>query len=142
MPKRKILVIDDNALLRNMVKQLLTRDGHIVLDAKNGPIGLALARTEKPDLILLDLMMPSMSGEEVAKFLHYDPDLCSIPVVVLTSVDQPKYILSLVALGVRDYVLKPPNAVTLRSRIRAVLEPTPPAAPDAEAEDSSASADK
>lgn len=118
----KILIIEDNDLMREATGQVLRRDGHTVISAEDGPTGIALARAEKPDLVLLDLMMPIMPGEEVARYMRYDEELCSVPVIVLTAINQADLVLDMLAMkNVRDYLLKPMNITALRQRVRAVL---------------------
>ncbi len=126
----KILVIEDNALMRQAIKLALTRDGHEVVEAPDGPAGIFMARRENPHLILLDLMMPFMSGQEVARYLRYDEALSAIPIIVITAVNQVDSVLDLLAMkNVRDYFLKPIDTHVLRQRVRAVLddEPSEPA---------------
>lgn len=117
----KILVIDDSSLMRQTLELILKRANYTVIEAPDGPTGIALARDEKPDLILLDMMMPHMSGEEVAVCLQQDPELSSIPIVVITASRQTELVISMLSLNVRDYLLKPIELSTLHHRIEAVL---------------------
>jgi DNA-binding response OmpR family regulator len=118
----KILIIEDNARMRDTVELALSLDGHTILKAPDGPTGIAIAREETPDLILLDLMMPFMPGVEVAKYMHRDEALCSIPIIILSAVKQPDLVLELLTLrNVRDYLLKPVEPNTLRQRTMAAL---------------------
>jgi two-component system, OmpR family, alkaline phosphatase synthesis response regulator PhoP len=118
----KILIIEDNQLMREATMQALEREGHQVFGADDGPSGISLARSEKPDLILLDLMMPYMPGDEVARYLRYDEEMASIPIIVLTAMNQAELVLDLLAMkNVRDYLLKPTPIGVLRQRVKAVL---------------------
>ncbi len=117
----KILVVEDSLLMRETLRQMLELDGHTVIEAEDGPTGIALAREAKPDLILLDIMMPYMSGTQVIKYLRGDPVLKSIPILVLSAVNQPAQVLSVLELKVHDYLLKPVDHVTLRQRVEAAL---------------------
>lgn len=130
----KILIIEDNVLMREAIRQTLKRDGHEILGASDGPTGISMARAEKPDLILLDLMMPFMNGQEVARYMRYDEALADIPIVVITAVNQVDTVLDMLSMkNVRDYFLKPIDITALRERVRTVLEnpePAPKAEPD------------
>lgn len=119
----KILIIDDNAILRKNIWFMLRRDHHTILEAPDGPIGIATARAEKPDLVLLDFMLPYMSGEQVAKYFHDHDDLHNIPIIMLTAMNQPDLVMNMLKLNVRAYLLKPVSRETLRERIETVLEP-------------------
>ena len=126
-----IVIIEDNALMRVTIKQMLRRDGYEILEAADGPAGIALVRSARPDLIILDLMMPFMSGDEVARYLRYEPDLASIPIIVLTALNQTDMVLDLLSLqNVRDYYLKPVDLVAFRQRVKALLSTSAPAAPE------------
>ena len=119
----KILVIEDSALMRDAIKCILELDNHTILAAEDGPTGIAMARSEQPELILLDLMMPYMPGDEVARYLHGEPTLAAIPIIILTAVNQPDMVLNMLELNVCDYLLKPVDAPTLRRRVQSALGP-------------------
>lgn len=138
----KILIIDDNAIMRKNIWFMLRRENHTLLEAEDGPTGIALARRENPDLILLDFMLPYMSGEQVAHYFFDHDDLNQIPIIVLTAMNQPETVMNMLKLNVRDYLLKPIKRETLRHRIKALLgpsaarpqsEPAPPQETEAEA---------
>lgn len=113
--------------MRQAIRLALARDGHEVVEAPDGPAGIFMARKENPHLILLDLMMPFMSGQEVARYLRYDEQLSAIPIIVITAVNQVDSVLDLLAMkNVRDYFLKPIDTQALRQRVRSVLEDAPP----------------
>ena len=84
-PTRKILVADDNDDIRDMLALLLRRLGHDVVVAADGETAVALAKREKPDLILMDVMMPRLSGLEAARKIHEITDLQSIPIVAISA---------------------------------------------------------
>jgi DNA-binding response OmpR family regulator len=121
----KILVIEDSAIMRETIKQILRLDRYIILEAEDGPTGIAMARSEYPDLILLDLMMPYMPGDQVARYLQGDERLAAIPIIILTAMNRTDMIFNMLELNVRDYLLKPVEAATLRQRVRAVLNQKP-----------------
>jgi len=106
-----VLVIDDNEHARDLVRRLLRDEGFGVVEAADGETGLALAREIRPDAITLDVMMPSMDGWAVLNTLKSDPDLATIPVIMLTIVEDKTLGL---ALGASDYVTKPINRDLLR----------------------------
>ena len=86
---KTILVVDDNASIRTLVRDYLSEQGFRVLTANNGQNALFVARQDKPDLILLDIMMPDKSGDDIAQELRDDPRLSSIPIVFLTALVTP-----------------------------------------------------
>jgi DNA-binding response OmpR family regulator len=113
-----ILVVDDEVKLREMIRVYLAQEGFRVVEAANGRDALFVARHEKPDLIILDLMMPEMGGFE---FMRAYAKEASAPVIMLTAkVDDQDKILGL-ELGADDYVTKPFNVRELIARVRAVL---------------------
>ncbi len=121
----KILIIEDNTAMRDTLGIILERYGFTTLKAPDGPAGIAMARSEKPDLILLDLMMPYMPGEQVARYMRDDPTLSSIPIVVLTAMKQRDSVVNLLTMkNVHDYLLKPANPDILRQRLQTVLDKT------------------
>lgn len=116
MPMPGILIIDDDADLREMIALLLSRSGDAVLEAADGVQGLQLAAERRPDVILLDVMMPGLDGHEVLRQLKATPGTADIPVIMLTAVSAMRYVLPLLAGGARDYIVKPfePNALVDR----------------------------
>ena len=113
-----ILVVDDEARLRDMLRVYLEQEGYRVAEAANGREALYVARYEKPDLIILDLMMPEMNGTE---FMRAYSKEAETPVIMLTAkVEDQDKILGL-ELGADDYVTKPFNVRELMARVRAVL---------------------
>lgn len=120
---KTILVVDDKASVRRLVQEYLTEEGFRVVTATNGHEALFAARHEKPDLILLDLMMPEMGGYE---FMRLYTKEASTPIVVLTAkVEESDKVLGL-ELGADDYVTKPFSMRELVARIRAVLRRAAP----------------
>jgi CheY-like chemotaxis protein len=109
-----VLVIDDNAEARDLVRRFLTDEGFEVVEAAGGEAGLALARSAQPDLITLDVLMPTMDGWSVLAALKADPALAGIPVVMLTMLDDKNLGF---ALGASDFMTKPID----RDRLRGLL---------------------
>ena len=110
----RVLVIDDDPVIQDLMKSFLTREGYTVMVADSGPVGLRLAREQKPDVITLDIAMPGMDGWSVLSALKNDPHLHDIPVVVLTMADQKNLGY---ALGATEYLMKPID----RERLAVVL---------------------
>jgi CheY-like chemotaxis protein len=102
----KILIVEDEDVLLNILKNKLEKEGFDVLVAVNGEEGLEVINREKPDLILLDILMPKMSGIEVLKKLKEDKTLSSIPVIILSNSGQPSEIKEAKELGVSDCLIK------------------------------------
>jgi len=115
---RTILVVDDKREIRTLLTEYLTQEGFNVVDAGNGRDALYVAREEKPDLIILDLMMPEMGGYEFMRIYSREADT---PIIILTArVDEGDKVLGL-ELGADDYVTKPFSMRELTARVRAVL---------------------
>jgi DNA-binding response OmpR family regulator len=113
-----ILVVDDEAKLRDLIRVYLEQEGYRVVEAGHGREALYVARVEKPDLIILDLMMPEMGGTEFMRAFSKEAET---PVIMLTArVEDQDKILGL-ELGADDYVTKPFNVRELLARVRAVL---------------------
>ena len=115
---KKILVVDDKKELRTLLKQYLSQEGFNILTAKDGQDALFLARQEKPDLILLDIMMPEMGGYEFMRIYNRE---ASTPIILLTAkIEENDKVLGL-ELGADDYITKPFSMRELTARVRAVL---------------------
>jgi DNA-binding response OmpR family regulator len=113
-----ILVVDDEPKIVRLARDYLERDGFRVLSAGDGPTALGMARAEKPDLIVLDIMLPGMDGWEVCRRLRGETD---VPIIMLTArAEESDQIVGL-ELGADDYVTKPFSPRALVARVRAVL---------------------
>lgn len=115
---KTILIVDDEMSARMLAKMLLEREGAKVFTAAHGEEGLTLAKVERPDLILLDLMMPKMSGHEVLQRLKNDPDTKTIPVIILTAKLGDKDIEASFRLGAVFHLEKPYEAKDLFQKIQ------------------------
>ncbi len=104
---KQILVIEDHALMRRNIVTILTMEGYATLSASNGREGLLLARTEMPDLILCDVLMPEMDGHEVLQALREDPKTAAVPFVFLTAKSGKSDLRTGMNLGADDYLTKP-----------------------------------
>ena len=117
MPK-KILIVDDNLQLRSMLKSYLVQEGFTIETASNGKEALFVARYEKPDLVILDIMMPEMDGYEFMRLFARES---STPVILLTAkLEENDKVLGL-ELGADDYITKPFSMRELTARVRTVL---------------------
>jgi DNA-binding response OmpR family regulator len=117
----KILVIDDDPDLREMLRFLLAQANHEVLQAVDGLDGLRQAWQKQPDVILLDVMMPTLDGYETLRRLKSLPETRDIPVIVLTAVSAASRVQSLIACGAADYVVKPFAPHLLLERVEKAL---------------------
>jgi two-component system, OmpR family, alkaline phosphatase synthesis response regulator PhoP len=119
--KETILIVDDETDLLDLIEYNLEKEGYTVLKAENGHDGIKLARKKTPDLIILDVMMPQMTGLEVCKVLKDDPTLKSCPIIFLTARGDEKIEIEGLEMGADDFLMKPISTSKLVSRIRAVL---------------------
>jgi len=119
----KILIVDDETEFVEMVAfRLAKAGGYEVVSAADGEEGLLKARSEQPDLIILDIWMPKKDGYQVIKELKADPGTARIPVIFLTASSLPQTLDKIKAAGGADYVLKPFDPPVLMAKVKAVLE--------------------
>jgi adenylate cyclase len=118
----RILVVDDNASNRDLLSRRLQRQGHTVLQAEDGARALALVEKEALDLVLLDLMMPGISGYEVLALLKSDPRFREIPVIMISALSELDSIVRCIEAGADDYLAKPFDPTLLRARVGSSLE--------------------
>jgi two-component system, OmpR family, alkaline phosphatase synthesis response regulator PhoP len=124
MGKKKVLIVDDEEDIRELVELYLARNGHNTLTCESGEQALELVRTEAPDLIVLDLMLPGMSGLDVCKRLKADRQTESIPIIMLTARVEDSDIITGLELGADDYVTKPFSGKVLAARVLRILKRT------------------
>jgi adenylate cyclase len=118
----RILVVDDNASNRDLLSRRLVREGYCVMASENGAEALTLITAEGFDLVVLDLMMPGMSGFEVLCRLKADAATRHVPVIMISALDELDSTVRCIEAGAEDYLPKPFNPVLLRARIGACLE--------------------
>ncbi len=118
---RRVLIADDERITRMLVKLLLKREHYAVREAANGKEAIDVATRERPDVLLIDLNMPTMDGYEAIQHLRRGMSFAGMPIVVLTSEHGPGVERRVLDLGADDYVVKPFDADVLVSRVRAVL---------------------
>ncbi len=121
MLKEKILVVDDEQDLVKLTCYNLEKEGYKVISAYSGEDALFLARREKPELIILDIMLPGIDGLEVCKKLKTDPELANIAILMLTAKGEEIDITLGLKLGADDYITKPFSLKELIARVQAIL---------------------
>ncbi|MDP2910267.1 MAG: response regulator [bacterium] len=103
---KKILVVEDDKFLRELISQKLLKEGYDIVEAVDGEKGIENARKERPDLVLLDLILPGIDGFEVLAKLKADPKLSNIPVIILSNLGQKTDIEKGIEMGAVDYLIK------------------------------------
>jgi twitching motility two-component system response regulator PilH len=116
-----VLIVDDSPTEIHVLKGILTKQGYSILVAENGEAGVEEARASKPDLILMDVVMPGLNGFQATRQLNRDPDTSDIPVILVTTKDQETDRAWGLRQGAREYVVKPVNADELVAKIKALL---------------------
>ena len=105
--KQTILIVDDEYSGRETLESILEGEGYNLAMAENGPQAIAQAKSILPDVILLDIMMPGMTGFEVCQRIRNDPQIAEIPIIMLTTTDDPREIERCYQLGCSVYITKP-----------------------------------
>jgi DNA-binding response OmpR family regulator len=119
---RRVLLIEDEANIAEALRFILARDGWQVLVCADGAEGLALAEADPPDLLVLDLMLPTLSGLEVLMVLRSAEATRHLPVLMLTAKGQERDRAAAAAAGVSAFMTKPFDNAEIRARVRALLE--------------------
>jgi len=104
--KKTILIVEDDKFLRDLIAQKLTREGFNMIEATDGEEGVTKIKEEKPDLVLLDLILPGIDGFDVLAKIKEDPVLAEIPVIILSNLGQRDDIEKGLQLGAKDYLIK------------------------------------
>lgn len=123
MSKKKILVVDDMIQLTKALVFSLKAEGYDAIMATSGEEGLEKTKQEKPDLIILDIMMPGMDGLEVCQKLKEDEELKSIPIILFTAKNQKSDVVEGMKVGADDYVVKPYKFEVLHGKIQKLIGP-------------------
>lgn len=108
---KKILIVEDEKFLSNILKLKLEREGFVVLQAYDGAEGLQMIKAETPALVILDLVMPKMSGFELLERMSMDPQIAKVPVVVASNLGQESDIEKARRMGVVDYYVKAQTSI-------------------------------
>ena len=123
MPDKKtILFIDDNPVDRKLIDKLLKKNDFDVILAEDGPSGFSIALEHKLDLILLDILLPGISGIELCKRFKKNPVTQDVPVIFYTSIDTPKHLIDYASYGARDYIQKTMPPEELIASIKSCFE--------------------
>ena len=122
---REILIVDDDAELVELLSFNLKQAGYVVDTAFNGVTAIKKARAHKPDLIVLDIMMPELDGFAVCEILRRDPTTTSIPIMMLTALSSELGRMAGLGSGANDFITKPFSPRALIVRIEALLEKSP-----------------
>ncbi len=121
MAIKKILVVDDSATERHILGEILTKQGFEVSFAESGEMGVAKAKQDMPDLVLMDVVMPGLNGFQATRAITKDPVTANIPVLLCTTKDQDTDKIWGMRQGAKDYLVKPVNVAELLSKIAALI---------------------
>jgi len=131
-PPARVLVVEDEEQIREMIRFALEKAGLAVTGVESGEEALDTVRRERPDLVLLDLMLPGVDGLEVCRRLRTDRETAGIPLIILSARDEEKDIVAGLEYGADDYLTKPFSPSILVARVRAVLRRRGTVAPAAD----------
>ena len=121
MAIRKILIVDDSPTERHVLNDMLTKAGYEVVTSDNGEDAILKAKSQKPDLILMDVVMPGLNGFQATRAISRDPDTRAIPIILCTSKSQETDKIWGMRQGARDYIVKPVNRDELLEKIAAIV---------------------
>lgn len=121
MGNERVLACDDEESIRELVSYNLAKEGFAVVSVSSGEEAIRAARKDKPDVIILDLMLPGISGLDVCRRLKEDPETARIPIIMLTAKTEDADVVLGLELGADDYVTKPFSPRVLAARVRAAL---------------------
>jgi len=120
---KKILFIEDEQSLQKTFEDVFKKEGYEIISALNGEVGLRLIKSEKPDLVLLDLILPKIHGLEVLEKIKKDPETKNIPVIILTNIEGAKDVERALELGATTYLVKTSYALKdIVNKIKKTLE--------------------
>lgn len=118
----RVLIIDDSPTEVYVLQNILENNGFTVISADNAEEGIAMANSNKPDLILMDVVMPGMNGFQATRALTKDPETAHIPIIIVTTKDQETDRVWGLRQGAKDYISKPVTEDDLINKVRALLE--------------------
>jgi twitching motility two-component system response regulator PilH len=119
---KTILIVDDSPTETHVIRQIVEKGGYVALTAEDGESGVAEAKRAKPDVILMDVVMPGLNGFQATRQLSKDPETSAIPVIMVTTKDQDTDRAWGLRQGAKEYVVKPVAAAELLHKIQAVLD--------------------
>jgi twitching motility two-component system response regulator PilH len=117
----RILVVDDSPTEVHVLKAMLEKNGYAVLTATSGEEGISIAKQQKPDLVLMDVVMPGLNGFQATRQLANDAATKAIPVIVVTTKDQETDKVWAMRQGAKDYIVKPVRERDLMERVKALV---------------------
>ncbi|GMR07277.1 MAG: twitching motility response regulator PilH [Gammaproteobacteria bacterium] len=117
----RVLIVDDSPTEIHVLKTMLEKHGFEIISAESGEDGIALAKSDKPDAILMDVVMPGLNGFQATRQLTNDPDTANIPVIIVTTKNQETDRAWGLRQGARDYLTKPVAETDLVTKINAVI---------------------
>jgi CheY-like chemotaxis protein len=119
--RKKILIVDDSATIHMMVRMVLGKDRYILVTANDGQEAVQKARIEKPDLVVMDVVMPRMTGFEACRAMRQEDATKEIPIILVTTRGEPESVQKGYESGCSDYVTKPINGLELLSKVQSCL---------------------
>ena len=117
----KILIVDDDFIITELMKALVKIDGHEPIIVNDSLQAVDVAKSVKPDLITLDLMMPGLTGFDLCKILHDDPEFLNTPIIIVSAKDDAESKKNALNLGAKDYLIKPFNVNEFLERIKFLI---------------------
>ena len=116
-----VLIVDDESAGRDTLESILDGEAYVLLMATNGAEAIEMARTNQPDIILMDVMMPGMTGFDACRYIRSESDLAEIPIILLTALDDRKSLLTGLDAGADDFITKPFDRYELRARLAGIM---------------------
>ena len=120
---KKALIVEDHPDILEILIQVLETLGFTVVSANNGMEGVEKAITEKPHLILMDIMMPQMNGQEATRLIRSNTETKNVPILAITALSRESEQKECIKAGCNDYILKPFTSKDLREKIQTILDP-------------------
>jgi twitching motility two-component system response regulator PilH len=117
----RILIVDDSPTDLMNLRNMLTKAGHEVIECSGGQDALARVKSDRPDCVIMDVVMPGMNGFQATRSLSKDPDTANIPIIVISSKSQETDRLWALRQGAREYIVKPVKEQDLLDRIKSVI---------------------
>lgn len=117
-----ILIVDDQVVMRDTIALLLAKENYHLVFAEDGRKALVLAEKVTPDIVLLDIMMPGMDGFEVCRRLRADPKMATVPIIMVTALNDRHSWVTGIEAGADEFVFKPFDTVELRTRVRNIIQ--------------------
>jgi CheY-like chemotaxis protein len=119
--RKKILIVDDSATIHMMVRMVLGKDRYVLVTANDGQEAVMKARAEKPDLVVMDVVMPRMTGFEACRAMRQEEATKDVPIILVTTRGEPEAVQRGYESGCSDYVTKPINGLELLSKVQSCL---------------------